>query len=153
YLMCRDAIKQYGRQVMEEASRQPGGLGKQKNWYHYVAGATMQDIDKYGTEQQLMDFMQHVMAGTFDGLHPLDRVEVYALHLAHLQAMTQKAKREPGLNIEWANKIHLLLGVPVTIPTECTIDAVKFPDGTVVISPYQNGDAHNPIVNSAEAQA
>ena len=75
-IMQREVIQQYGRKIMEEAVKRPGGLGAQKNWYHYLAGAIMRDIDKYGSINQLMDFMQNVMNGNFDGLHLLERIEV-----------------------------------------------------------------------------
>lgn len=150
--MQRDQISQYGLRIMKKVVKRPGGLGVQKNWYHYVAGATMRDIDKYGSIDQLIEFMLNVMRGTFDGLHLLEGIEVYAEHIAHLRALTQREKREKGLNVEWAEKEQVLMGIQVTIPTECTIDAVRLPDGNVVISPYRSGDAHNPIVNSEEAR-
>jgi len=150
--MQREEIKRYGCQVMEEAVKQPGGLGVQKNWYHYVAGATMRDSDDHGTTQQLIEFMQDVMSGTFDGLHLLGRIEVYSEHIAHLRAITQRETREKGLNVEWAQKVQVLMGIELTIPMNCTIEAVRLPDGKVAISPYLNGDAHNPIVNSEEAK-
>jgi len=150
--MEREEIQQYGRRVMEEAVKQPGGLAIQKNWYHYVAGATMRDIDKYGSINQLMEFLQNIMQGRVDGIHGLERVEIYSEHIAHLRAATQREKRENGLNVVWAEKKQVLMGIKVTIPTECTIEAVRLPDGKVIISPYRSGDAHNPIVNSEEAK-
>jgi hypothetical protein len=151
-IMQREEIQQYGLQVMEEAVKRPGGLGVQKNWYHHVAGSTMRHIDNYGTTQQLIDFMQNVMSGKFDGFHILERIEVYSEQIAHLRAITQREAREKGLNVEWAQKVQVLMGIEVTIPMECTIEAVKLPDGNVVISPYLNGNAHNSTVNSEEAK-
>jgi hypothetical protein len=90
--------------------------------------------------------------GEFDGLHGLERIEIYSEHIAHLRAATQREKRENGLNVAWAEKKQVLMGIQVTIPMDGTIEAVRLPDGKVVISPYRSGDAHNPIVNSEDAK-
>lgn len=57
-----------------------------------------------------------------------------------------------GINQKWADKKAALMGTQMTVPLNGVIDAVRFPDGKIVKSPYRDNNPGNEVVNSEEAK-